>query len=59
MASARAGHGLLGFGQQHAISVVFILAKLLLILALAWRGAGPVAGRAAGQATDISRPLSS
>ncbi len=40
VAAARAGHGTLGFGQLHAISVVFFLLKLLLIAALAWRAAG-------------------
>ncbi len=59
MASARAGQGPLSFGQLHVISVVFFLAKLLLILALAWRGAGPVVGQAAGQAAGISQPPSS
>lgn len=41
MAQARAGQGPLTFGQLHAISVGFFLAKLLCILALAWRAAGP------------------
>lgn len=44
MAQARAGQGPLTFGQLHFISVGFFLAKLLCILALAWRAAGP--GRA-------------
>jgi Domain of unknown function (DUF4149) len=37
MAAARAGQGALSFGQLHVISVGFFLAKLLCILALAWR----------------------
>ena len=41
MAQARAGQGPLSFGQLHFISVGFFLAKLLCILALAWRAAGP------------------
>ena len=41
MAQARIGQGPLSFGQLHAISVGFFLAKLLCILALAWRAAGP------------------
>jgi cation transport ATPase len=44
MASARAGQGPLSFGQLHVISVAFFLAKLLCILALAWRAAGPAQG---------------
>ncbi|MDH4391157.1 MAG: DUF4149 domain-containing protein [Aquabacterium sp.] len=44
MAAARTGQGPLSFGQLHFISVGFFLAKLLCILALAWRAAGP--GRA-------------
>jgi len=39
MAAARAGQGTLNFGQLHVISVVFFGAKLLCILALAWRAA--------------------
>ena len=44
MPAARAGQGPITFGQLHAISVVFFGAKLLLILALAWRATAPVAG---------------
>jgi len=51
MDGARSGQGSLSFGQLHFISVGFFLAKLLCILALAWRAAGP--GRA------VSRPPSS
>ncbi len=40
MAAARAGQGALTFGQLHFISVGFFGAKLLCILALAWRAAG-------------------
>jgi len=40
MAAARAGQGALSFGQLHIISVCFFGAKLLCILALAWRAAG-------------------
>jgi hypothetical protein len=40
MAGARSGQGPLSFGQLHVISVGFYLAKLLCILALAWRAAG-------------------
>ena len=41
MAAARAGQGPLSFGQLHAVSAVFYGVKLLLVLALAWRAAGP------------------
>ncbi len=51
MAQARAGQGPLTFGQLHVISVAFFLAKLLCILVLAWRAAGP--GRV------LSRPRAS
>jgi hypothetical protein len=51
MAQARAGQGPLTFGQLHVISVGFFLAKLLCILVLAWRAAGP--GRV------LSRPRAS
>ena len=44
MAQARAGQGPLSFGQLHLISVGFFAAKLLCILALAWRAAGPGQG---------------
>ena len=39
--AARLGQGPLSFGQLHLISVGFFLAKLLLILALAWRAIRP------------------
>lgn len=38
MDAARAGQGALSFGQLHAISAGFFVAKGLLVLALAWRG---------------------
>lgn len=38
MVAARAGAGPLGFGALHAISSVFFVLKLALVLALAWRG---------------------
>jgi hypothetical protein len=41
MAAARAGQGPLSFGQLHALSAVFYGVKVLLVLALAWRAAGP------------------
>ena len=41
MAAARAGQGPLSFGQLHAVSAAFYGAKVLLVLALAWRAAGP------------------
>jgi hypothetical protein len=41
MAAARAGQGPLSFGQLHAVSAAFYGLKLLLVLALAWRAAGP------------------
>jgi hypothetical protein len=41
MTAARAGPSALSFGQLHAISAVFFGAKILLLGALAWRGAGP------------------
>jgi len=41
MAAARAGQGPLSFGQLHAVSAVFYCVKVLLVLALAWRAAGP------------------
>jgi hypothetical protein len=40
MAAARAGQGPLSFGQLHAVSAVFYGAKVLLVLALAWRAVG-------------------
>lgn len=41
MQAARAGGGLLSFGQLHAVSTAFYLVKVLLVLALAWRAARP------------------
>ncbi len=41
MAAARLGQGSLSFGQLHAISAAFFTVKLGLVLAMAWRGAGP------------------
>jgi len=37
MAAARTGQGALSFGQLHAVSAVFYLVKLALVLTLAWR----------------------
>lgn len=37
MAAAKAGQGLLSFGQLHALSSVFYAVKLMLVAALAWR----------------------
>ncbi len=48
MPAARMGQGALSFGQLHAISSAFYLAKILLVLALAWRALSPRAGFAAG-----------
>jgi hypothetical protein len=41
MTAARAGQLALSFGQLHAMSALFFGAKILLLGALAWRGAGP------------------
>jgi hypothetical protein len=41
MTAARAGESALSFGQLHAMSALFFGAKILLLGALAWRGAGP------------------
>jgi len=41
MVAARAGQGPLSFGQLHAVSAAFYGVKVLLVLALAWRAAGP------------------
>ena len=41
MAAARVGQGSLSFGQLHAVSAVFYGIKVVLVLALAWRAAGP------------------
>ena len=43
MAAARAGQGVFGFGQLHAISTVFFGLKIVLLVVLAWRAAGPAA----------------
>ena len=40
MAEARAGQGILSFAQLHAISLGAYGAKVFLVAALAWRGAG-------------------
>lgn len=40
MAAARAGHGVLGFGQLHAVSVSLFALKILLVLVLAVRASG-------------------
>jgi len=40
---ARAGQGLLSFGQLHALSAAFYIVKTGLVLALAWRSARPLA----------------
>ena len=37
MAATRTGQGALSFGQLHAVSAVFYLVKLALVLTLAWR----------------------
>ena len=39
--AARAGQGVLSFGQLHFVSVAFFVAKLLLLMALTWRAAAP------------------
>lgn len=39
MAAARAGQGVLSFGQLHAISAAFYIVKTGLVLTLAWRAA--------------------
>ncbi|MDP1899940.1 MAG: DUF4149 domain-containing protein [Rubrivivax sp.] len=41
LAGARAGQGALSFGQLHAVSAAFFVAKVGLVVALAWRAAGP------------------
>ena len=38
MVAARAGSGPLGFGALHAVSSVFFVIKVALVLTLAWRG---------------------
>jgi hypothetical protein len=40
MPAARAGEGLLSFGQLHAASAAFYVVKLGLVMALAWRALG-------------------
>ena len=37
MVAAKAGQGVLSFGQLHALSAAFFLVKVALVLALAWR----------------------
>jgi hypothetical protein len=44
MAAARAGQGALSFGQLHAVSAGLYGVKVLLVAALAWRGAAAPAG---------------
>ena len=39
--AARAGQGALSFGQLHAASAAFFGVKILLVIALAWRGTAP------------------
>jgi hypothetical protein len=47
MAAAREGQGPFTFGQLHAVSSLFFVVKVALVLALAWRGTrGPVTGPA-------------
>lgn len=41
MPAARAGQGVLSFGQLHAVSAAFYVVKVALVLALAWRAARP------------------
>ena len=41
MTAARAGQSALSVGHLHAMSALFFGAKILLLGALAWRGAGP------------------
>ena len=50
MPAARAGQGVLSFGQLHLLSTMLYGIKTLLVLALAWRAAG---------AEDLSRRPSS
>lgn len=45
MPAARAGQGVLSFGQLHLISTVFYGLKAALVLALAWRTAGDLSRR--------------
>ena len=54
MAAARAGQGALTFGQLHGISLLAYGVKVVLVSALAWRGAG---GRApAASAATVRTP---
>lgn len=48
MPAARAGQGALSFGQLHLISAGIFALKGLLVLALAWRAAGPHGGVSPG-----------
>ena len=41
MPAARAGQGMLSFGQLHLVSTVFYGLKTVLVLVLAWRAAAP------------------
>ena len=41
MTAARAGQGVLSFGQLHLISTIFFGLKTLMVLGLAWRVAAP------------------
>jgi hypothetical protein len=45
MPAARAGQGVLSFGQLHLISTLFYGLKTVLVLALAWRVAGDLSRR--------------
>ncbi len=45
MPAARAGQGVLSFGQLHLISTVFYGIKTVLVLVLAWRVAGELSRR--------------
>lgn len=45
MPAARAGQGMLSFGQLHLISTLLYGLKTLLVLTLAWRGAGELSRR--------------
>lgn len=41
MAAARAGQGALSFGQLHGVSLAFFGLKIVCVMVLAWRVAGP------------------
>ena len=41
MAAARAGQGVFSFGQLHAISSLFFVLKIVLLMVLTWRAAEP------------------